>query len=190
MKLRLRLLLLIMIKFFSVKMLPSRFGRLTLRVLPVDVDIKKVNIERFFAFGDLGWVSLLIDWKVFGNVVFGKYSMYGKCLSLSVKGPLYIFKKFEIQTSVIWCDNLWVYAEQRFVVNQEVVAISFIKGGALCGGRMLQTEKWMPLFTEVSLLDKPEVVRLHQVAEKAMWRESRAQARSILAHKKAQMVNG
>ncbi|MFT6465613.1 thioesterase family protein [Halopseudomonas sp.] len=173
MKLRFRLLLLMLTSLFRTKQPMSHISRLKLRVWPVDVDIKKVNIERFFAFGDLGWASMLMDWGIFRQILTSRYAPFGKCLSLSVKGPLWLFQRFEIQTTIIWCDHYWVYAEQQFLSKGQIVAISVIKGGVLQEGRLLKVNQWMPQAELVSVLGKPELVDLYQRTEKAMWRATR-----------------
>lgn len=173
MKLRFRLLLLMLMSLFRAKQPMCHVGRLRLRVLPVDVDIKKVNIERFFAFGDLGWASMLMDWGIFRQILTSRYAPFGKCLSLSVKGPLWLFQRFEIQTTIIWCDHYWVYAEQQFLAKGQIVAISVIKGGVLQEGRLLKVNQWMPRAEDIAVLGKSELVELYQRTEKAMWRATR-----------------
>lgn len=151
----------------------SLSGIVNLRVLPSDVDIKKVNIDRFFALGDLGWAALLMDWGVFISLLSGRYSAYGKCLSLSVRSPLWLFQKFEVRTTIIWADKYWVNAEQHFVARNTVVAVSFIKGALLEKDNLMEVARWAPKCAQHIGGQKPVIVEMYQRVEREMWRSAK-----------------
>jgi len=62
-----------------------------------------------FAFGDLGWASMLRwTWAIFRQILTSRLiDLRPKCLVAELKGPyVACFQRFEIQTTIIWCDHL------------------------------------------------------------------------------------
>ena len=169
MKLRLRLLWLLLSSLFKAPLSALDTSVIHLRVLINDVDIRKVSGDRYFALADLGWGDLYMRWGAFNRVLKGECAPVGQVLTIKVRYPLSLFQAFDIHTRVLWWDERWIYAEQRFTRNDEVVAIIISKGGLLKEAKLLPTAEWVPgLPAIVDRPDQPESVRSLQQLEKAL----------------------
>ena len=152
MKLRLRLLWLFLTSVFKPQLTALDEGVVHLRVLLNDVDIRKVSGDRYFALADLGWGNLYMRWGAFNRVLKAECAPVGQVLTIKVREPLWLFQAFEIRTKLVWWDNRWIFAEQRFVREGKTVAIILSKGGLLKGERLFPTAEWVP---GLSAADRP-----------------------------------
>lgn len=159
MRLRLRLLWLVFKGLFSKQLGISDTSTINLRVLPNDVDIRKVSGDRYFALSDLGWVSLLIRWGVFSRVIRAEFAPVALIMTMKAREPLYLLEKFNVESRVIYWDERWFYVEMKFISKGRVKVVCINKGGILKDGKVLEVSKWIPGATEVPSPQKPPVVK-------------------------------
>lgn len=168
MRLRFRLLWLLFSSLWKEPLSVLDTSIISLRVHINDVDVRKVSGDRYFAFADLGWGDMFIRWGAFGRVLRGECAPVGQVLSVKVRSPLWLFQAFRVHTKVLWWDERWVYAEQRFVRQGETIAVCVLKGGLLKGSTLLPVSEWVPESTTAQKPEPAEAVKALQHLEKAI----------------------
>jgi len=104
-------------------------GRLRLRVLPNDTDIlRHVNNGIYLSLMDLGRTDLMIRsgmWRRMREVGWFPVASH---TTVTYRRSLRTWQRYVLETKVIGFDDKAMYVEQRFVVDDEVYAVGYMRG--------------------------------------------------------------
>jgi acyl-CoA thioesterase FadM len=118
-------------------------ARMTLRVLPADVDfLGHMNNGVYLSIMDLGRLDLLVwsgVWSTFQRL--GYYPVVAN-ETISFRRSLQPRQRYVLETRIAGYDDRSVYLEQRFVVDGEIYARAFVRGRFLkkSGGIVTMSE--------------------------------------------------
>ena len=126
MRLRLRILLLLISSFWKkpVKFLDESV--LNLRVLPNDVDVKKISSDRYLALMDLGRIDLVFRSGLFKKMLINKWVPLATFETIRFRYPLKLFQKYKLKTKVIWWDDNTGYFKQIFERKGRILATGYV----------------------------------------------------------------
>jgi acyl-CoA thioesterase FadM len=128
-----------LILFWSARRRPALgmrdVGRMTLRVLPTDLDILgHMNNGVYLSLMDLGRMDLMIREGFWAKL--RAHKMYPVMVSetITFRRSLNPWEKFVLETRVIGVDDKAVYVEQRFVIDGEIAAQAMTRARFLQAG--------------------------------------------------------
>jgi acyl-CoA thioesterase FadM len=133
-------------------------GRLTMRVLPNDLDVlRHVNNGVYFSLMDLGRLDLLVRsgvWATFQRL--GYYPVVAS-ETVTFRRSLQPWQRYELQTRIVGYDERAVFIEHRFVVAGEIYATAHIRGRFLkrTGGTVSMAELASAVGVDTSALPVP-----------------------------------
>ena len=120
MRLRLRLLLIFIASFFRRRLRLDDENVLDLRVLPNDVDLSRVSVDRYLAYMDLGRINIILRAGMFATLLARRWAPVVRVASVRYRYPLGIFQKFRLRSRVIYWDDEWAWTEHVFEQLQAV----------------------------------------------------------------------
>ena len=114
--------------FLRSKLNLTETGRITLRVLPTDLDFNlHMNNGRFLSVMDLGRIDLLVRMGVVKVLrANGWYPVVG-AIHTTFRRSLYLFQRYDIVTNIAGWDDKWVYLTQKIESDGEEVAFAVMK---------------------------------------------------------------
>ncbi|MGB7212855.1 MAG: thioesterase family protein [Gemmatimonadales bacterium] len=113
---------------------PFDASRLTLRVLPTDLDPNwHVNNGRYLTLMDLGRIDLVIRIGFLGLVFRRRWMPVLGGAVIRFQRPLALWQRYELVTRFLGWDEKWMYFEQRFESAGKVCVVAFVR--ALFRGR-------------------------------------------------------
>ena len=114
--------------FFRSKLTLDDEGRISLRVLPNDLDLNfHMNNGRFLSVMDLGRIDLIIRMGMLKTLSSnGWYPVIG-AIHTTFRNSLYLFERYEIVSKIIGWDEKWIYINQSIERNGEEVATAVMK---------------------------------------------------------------
>lgn len=125
MRLRLRLLLLIISTFWRKPSKTLVESELSLRVLPNDVDIKKITNDRYFALMDLGRLDIAFRMGLLKKMVSKNWVPLATFFTIRFRHPLKVFQKYRLRTRMIYWDDRTFYFRQDFERKGRVAATGY-----------------------------------------------------------------
>lgn len=125
MRLRLRLLLLIISTLWRKPSKTLVESELSLRVLPNDVDIKKITNDRYLALMDLGRLDIAFRMGLLKKMISKNWVPLATFFTIRFRHPLKIFQKYRLQTRIIYWDDQTLYFQQDFQRKGRVVATGY-----------------------------------------------------------------
>ena len=128
MNLLFRLLIVVVGAFFRSKLSLADNGRISLRVLPNDLDLNfHMNNGRFLSVMDLGRIDLIIRMGMLKTLSSnGWYPVIG-AIHTTFRKSLYLFERYDIVTHIVGWDDKWVYLSQRIERDGQEVATAVMK---------------------------------------------------------------
>lgn len=113
---------------FSKKHNPLAPATCHFRVWPTDLDLNMhVNNGRYLTLMDLGRTDLMCKAGLFKTAFKKKWMpVLGKATIQYIRS-LRCFQKFSITTQVVYWDEKWIYLEQKFYLQDKVVASAFVQ---------------------------------------------------------------
>src|SRR5512144_2767189 len=114
MRLRLRLLWLILASLWRKPLNVLDEAVLSLRVLPNDIDIRKISDDRFIALMDLGRMDIIVRLGLIGSMFRRRWVPLVTFVAIRFRSPLKAFQKYELRTRIIYWDDDTFYLRQRF----------------------------------------------------------------------------
>ena len=126
MKLRLRLLLLLISSLWREPIRLLDESVLNLRVLPNDVDVKKISNDRFLALMDLGRMDIAFRAGLLKSMFKNKWVPVATLNTIRYRYPLKIFQKYQLRTKIVWWDDKTGYFRQVFERKGRVVATGYV----------------------------------------------------------------
>jgi acyl-CoA thioesterase FadM len=118
-------------------------GRLTLRVLPTDLDVNNhVNNGVYFSLMDLGRFDLLHRSGLWAKMMKMRFYPVVASETITFRKSLAPWQRYTLESKIVGYDDKAVYLEQRFVVDGELYAQGFIRGRFLkkSGGTVSMAE--------------------------------------------------
>lgn len=109
--------------------------RLTLRVLPTDLDTNwHMNNGRYLTMMDLGRLDFILRSRLLQLMLREKSVPVLAAATIRYRLDLDCFQAFHLDTRLVCWDEKWVYMEQRFIYadgpkKDVVAAIALVKGG-------------------------------------------------------------
>jgi len=122
-----RLLLIFISAFFRKKLLLTETSRLSFRVWPQEADKKYMNNASFWTITEMGQMDLLFRSGLFSLCRLNHWSPLVGSQKMVYRKPLKRFERFELESKMIYWDHKWVYLEQTFLKNGQLIANSLIK---------------------------------------------------------------
>lgn len=170
MSLFLRMIAVLIGRFFRPPLKPLDESLLTLRVWPTDLDINAhMNNGRFLTVMDLGRLDLIARTPLGRTVVTFRWQPIVAAALIRYFRPLNPFQKYQLRTRVVGWDEKWFFVEQRFERNGELMAIGFVKGlFRNRRGNVPIADVLKAVDLTVSSPDLPAAVKSWQEAEKAL----------------------
>jgi acyl-CoA thioesterase FadM len=108
---------------------PHDVGRLTLRVLPSDLDVLgHMNNGVYLSIMDLGRMDLMQRSGVWRRLVTAGFYPVMADETISFRRSLQPWQRFTIETRIVGYDDKAVYTEQRAVVGGEIFARAIMRG--------------------------------------------------------------
>jgi len=134
-------------------------GRLTLRVLPTDLDANNhVNNGVYLSLMDLGRFDLLHRSGVWKLMMRNRFYPVVASETITFRKSLAPWQRYVLESKIVGYDAKSVYLEQRFVVDGEIYAVGFIRGRFLkrSGGTVSLQELADMLGVDVTTLTLPD----------------------------------
>ena len=104
-------------------------SRLTLRVLPNDLDINfHMNNGRYLTLCDLGRVDMFIRTGLMKSILKRKWMPVIAEHTMTYKKPLGLFRRFDLLLELTHWDEKYFYMTHTFIVEERVVAAGTSKG--------------------------------------------------------------
>ena len=117
--------------FFAKRALPLNpldISRVTMRVLPNDLDVQMhMNNGRFLSIMDLGRIDLMVRtgfWAVARKN--GWFPLVGS-VKIEYRRTLAVFEKFEMTSQIISWDDRWIFMEQHLISGGKLAAKATFK---------------------------------------------------------------
>jgi acyl-CoA thioesterase FadM len=113
-------------------------GRVTLRVLPSDLDLNgHMTNARFFSVLDLGRLDLLVRSGLLALVVRRRWTPVVAGCDVRFRRALWPFERFWVESRLAGWDDRWLYLEQTVHSKQGVAASAMIRGVIVAKGTPL-----------------------------------------------------
>jgi len=112
----------------SPKLHAHDVGRVSLRVLPTDLDtLRHVNNGIYLSLMDLGRTDLLVRSGIYATFKRLGYYPVVSNETVSFRRSLQPWQRFVLETRIVGYDAKAIFVEQRFVVDGELYAVGFIR---------------------------------------------------------------
>ena len=131
MRLRLRLLLLVISSLWKKRIHVLDESVLNLRVLPNDIDIKKITNDRFIALMDLGRMDIAFRTGLMKSMYKNNWVPLATFDTIRFRHALKIFQKYQLKTRIIWWDETTFYFKQVFERKGRVQATGYVSATLL-----------------------------------------------------------
>ena len=114
--------------FFRSKLTLEDKGRISLRVLPNDLDLNfHMNNGRFLSVMDLGRVDMIIRMGMLRTLSNnGWYPVIG-AIHTTFRKSLYLFERYDIVSHIVGWDDKWIYITQTIERGGDEVATAHMK---------------------------------------------------------------
>ncbi len=104
-------------------------SELPLRALPTDLDINMhMTNARYLSMMDLGRIELIIQAGMFKALIKRHWLPVVAVANLKFIKQINPFQRFNLITRLVGWDEKWLFIEQRFEVDGQLVALGVIKG--------------------------------------------------------------
>lgn len=132
---------------------------LNLRVLPNDIDIRKITNDRFLAIMDLGRMDIGFRLGLLKSMFKNKWVPLVSFETIRFRYPLKIFQKYQLKTRVVWWDEATFYFEQTFERKGRIVATGHVSATLLgSNGPVPSDEMLAEIGQSVTKPSEPEIV--------------------------------
>jgi len=165
-----RSLLVLFTVFFRRRLNPLDESVLVFRVWPTDLDINfHMNNGRYLTIMDLGRVDLMLRTGLGRLALKRKWSPLVGSATIRFRQSLNPFQRYRLKSRILCWDNKWFFIEQRFVRQNELIAVGLVKG--LLRGRSgnIPTAAVLEAMNlRVASPEIPHSIRLWQESEKGV----------------------
>jgi acyl-CoA thioesterase FadM len=147
---------------------------LNFRVLPNDVDVRKMTNDRFIALMDLGRMDIAFRVGLIKPMIKRKWIPIATYDTIRFRYYLKIFQKYKLRTKIIFWNEKTFYFEQQFERLDRIVGTGYVCATCL-GPEGLVSPKEMIASTgqSVSSPPKPDIVSKIEEAENLIHESQR-----------------
>jgi acyl-CoA thioesterase FadM len=165
-----RSLVVLFTAFFRRRLNPLDESVLDFRVWPTDLDVNfHMNNGRYLTIMDLGRVDLMLRTGLGRMALKRKWSPLVGSATIRFRQSLNPFQRYRLKSRILCWDDKWFFIEQRFVRQNELVAVGLVKG--LLRGRSgnIPTASVLEgLNLRIASPEMPHSIRLWQASEKSV----------------------
>ena len=156
---------------------------LSFRVLPTDLDVNlHLTNSRYFSFMDLSRVDHLIRNSAWKQIRAHKLMPVLGSGSIRFRRPVPPFKKIDVTTRIVGCDDRWIYLEHKLVAGDDVYAIAVLKAAFLDKNGRVPTERLLSMVGHSDPLPPmTEALALIRDADQALTDISETDTQAIAA---------
>ena len=127
--------------FFRSKLMLEDKGRISLRVLPNDLDLNfHMNNGRFLSVMDLGRVDLIIRMGMLRTLSKNGWDPVIGAIHTTFRKGLYLFERYDLVSHIVGWDDKWIYITQTMEQNGEEIATAHMKTLFMSEGGKVPTE--------------------------------------------------
>lgn len=161
MNLYLRLIWILLKVIWSPKKEFMTEGRLSFHALPLDCDLNMhLNNARYLSFMDLGRIHLMGQAGLFRHLLKNHWSPIILAAEISFIKAIKPLQQFELITRVLTWDDTYLYLEQRFEKEGQLLALAYVKGLFVAQGQKIPTQTLLNAagITEITPPPMPEAI--------------------------------
>jgi acyl-CoA thioesterase FadM len=115
--------------FFRRRLNPLDESVLDFRVWPTDLDVNlHMNNGRYLTIMDLGRVDLMLRTGLGRMALKRKWSPLVGSATIRFRQSLNPLQRYRLKSRILCWDDKWFFIEQRFVRQNELVAVGLVKG--------------------------------------------------------------
>jgi acyl-CoA thioesterase FadM len=122
-----RLFMIFISSFFQKKILLSDISTLSFRVWPQEADKKYMNNASFWTITEMGQMEFLFRTGLYKFCRRYHWSPLVGSQKMVYRKPLKRFERYQLKSKIIFYDDKWLYFEQTFQKNNQMIANSLIK---------------------------------------------------------------
>jgi acyl-CoA thioesterase FadM len=122
-----RLLLIYISSIFRKKIRLTDISDLSFRVWPQETDKKYMNNASFWTITEMGQMDFLFRTGLFKLCRRHHWYPLVGSQKMVYKKPLKRFERFQLRSQVTYCDDKWLYIEQTFLKNDQLIANGLVK---------------------------------------------------------------
>ncbi len=123
----LRLLIIFISAIFRKKIHLTDISNLSFRVWPIEADIKYMNNASYWTITEMGQMDFLFRTGFFKICRRHHWFPLVGSQKMIYKKPLKRFERFQLRSQLHYCDDKWLYFEQTFLKNEQLIANSLVK---------------------------------------------------------------
>ncbi len=123
----LRLLIIFISAIFRKKIHLTDISNLSFRVWPQEADKKYMNNASYWTITEMGQMDFLFRTGFFKICRRQHWSPLVGSQKMVYKKPLKRFERFQLRSQLNYCDDKWLYFEQTFFKNEQLIANSLVK---------------------------------------------------------------
>jgi len=124
-----RSLIVLFTVFFRRSLDPLDESVLKFRVWPTDLDVNfHMNNGRYLTIMDLGRVDLMLRTGLGKMALKRKWAPLVGSATIRFRQSLNPFQRYRLKSRILCWDEKWFFIEQRFVRQNELVAVGLVKG--------------------------------------------------------------
>jgi len=102
-------------------------ARIALRVLPQDVEVRRMNNGRYLTLMDIGRFDLSVRAGFTRAIFERRWQPLVRSVTIDFRRSLSLGDRFELATRIVSFDAKYFFIEQRFVRDEVDVAIAWVK---------------------------------------------------------------
>lgn len=122
-------------------------SHLSFRVLPTDLDINMhLTNSRYFSFMDLSRVDHMIRIGAWTAIRANKLMPVLGSGSIRYRRPVPPFKRFNVTTRAVGCDERWIYLEHKLTADETTYAMAVLKAAFLDKKGRVPTDRLLEMF--------------------------------------------
>jgi len=121
--LRLRFLLYLLLALFRPRIGVLESSSIRLRVLPNDVDVRRLANDRYLAYMGLGRVDLLVRLGIARQLAAAM--PFVRVLSIRYRHPARLMQRLELRTRVVCWSETTGWIEQQFFAEGQSIALAY-----------------------------------------------------------------
>ena len=174
MRLRLRLFWILISSLWRKRMGFLDESILNFRVLPNDVDVRKMTNDRFIALMDLGRMDMAFRVGLLRPMIKRKWVPSATYDTIRFRYYLKIFQKYKLRTRIIFWDEKTFYFEQQFERLDRIVGTGYVCATVLGPEGLVSPEEIIAATGQsVSSPPKPDIVLKIEEAENMIHERQR-----------------
>ena len=95
--------------------------------LPNDVDVTRLNSDRYLPLMDLGRINIVLRAGLLGTLVRNRWVPLARVVTIRFRHPLKLLQRYQLRSRALYWDDEWVWTEHRFERGGRTTAIGITK---------------------------------------------------------------